>query len=150
MILFARVKQSRNGEYLQVVENYREDGKVRQRMVLYVGRYDGVADALELMPRDVRVFARSGHEDGEGGPPSRGRRPGRTPRGPARLGRGAPRTTRPRPLGREVGQAKARNLVRWSPRLIIRRGRAASLRGPDEAGQGRGRATFPNSRRETV
>lgn len=51
--MFARVKKSRGGEYLQVVENYREGGKVRQRLVLYVGHYKSVGDALERMPRDI-------------------------------------------------------------------------------------------------
>lgn len=51
--MFARVKKSRGGEYLQVVENYREGGKVRQRLVLYVGHYGSVSDALESMPREI-------------------------------------------------------------------------------------------------
>jgi hypothetical protein len=54
--MFARVKQSRNGEYLQIVENYRDEGRVRQRMVLYVGHYNSVADALERMPKDLRLW----------------------------------------------------------------------------------------------
>ena len=52
--MFARVKESRNGEYLQIVENYRDEGRVRQRMVLYVGRYDNIDDALRRMPGDLR------------------------------------------------------------------------------------------------
>jgi hypothetical protein len=55
--VFARVKQSRNGEYLQIVESYRDEGRVRQRMVLYVGHYNSVADALERMPKDERLQA---------------------------------------------------------------------------------------------
>ena len=51
--MFTRVKQSRNGEYLQVVQNYREDGKVRQRLVLYVGHYESIDHALQSMPRLV-------------------------------------------------------------------------------------------------
>ncbi len=51
--MFARVKKSRGGEYLQIVENYREGGKVRQRLVLYVGHYASVGDALERMPREI-------------------------------------------------------------------------------------------------
>ncbi len=54
--MFARVKQSRNGEYLQVVESYREGAKVRQRVVLYVGHYGSVEDALERMPKDLRYL----------------------------------------------------------------------------------------------
>lgn len=54
--MFARVKQTRDGEYLQIVENYRDGGKVRQRMVLYVGRYNSLGDALERMPNELRVW----------------------------------------------------------------------------------------------
>jgi hypothetical protein len=52
--MFARVKESRNGEYLQIVENYRDEGRVRQRMVLYVGHYDSIDDALHRMPGELR------------------------------------------------------------------------------------------------
>jgi hypothetical protein len=54
--MFARVKQSRNGEYLQIVENYRdkaEPGKVKQRLVMYVGHYDSIDDALRQMKREL-------------------------------------------------------------------------------------------------
>jgi hypothetical protein len=51
--VFARIKESRNSDYLQIVENYREGEKVRQRMVLYVGPYGSVDEALERMPRDI-------------------------------------------------------------------------------------------------
>jgi hypothetical protein len=54
--MFTRVKQSRNGEYLQIVESYRDEGRVRQRMVLYVGHYNSVADALERMPKELRLW----------------------------------------------------------------------------------------------
>ena len=51
--MFARVKQSRNGEYLQIVESYRDEGRVRQRMVLYVGHYESIDHALMTMAREV-------------------------------------------------------------------------------------------------
>ncbi len=52
--MFARVKQSRGEEYLQIVENYRgENGKVRQRLVFYVGHYKSIDHALQAMPRLV-------------------------------------------------------------------------------------------------
>jgi hypothetical protein len=53
-IVFARVKESRQQEYLQIVENYREAGKVKQRLVLYVGRYDSIDEALQRMPKHRR------------------------------------------------------------------------------------------------
>ncbi len=49
--MFSRVKKSRHGEYLQIVESYREGGKVRQRLVMYVGHYVSIEEALRLMPR---------------------------------------------------------------------------------------------------
>jgi hypothetical protein len=52
--MFARVKQSRGREYLQIVENYRDGERVRQRNVLYVGHYDSIEDALRQMPDDRR------------------------------------------------------------------------------------------------
>jgi hypothetical protein len=56
--VFARVKESRQGEYLQIVENYREGGKVRQRLVLYVGHYRSIAEALGSMPRNLAALRR--------------------------------------------------------------------------------------------
>jgi hypothetical protein len=56
--VFTRVKQSRNGEYLQVVESYRDQGRVRQRSVLYVGPYESLDDALELMPKQLGAWRR--------------------------------------------------------------------------------------------
>jgi chromosome segregation ATPase len=52
--MFARVKKGRKAEYLQIVENYRDGGKVRQRLVLYVGHYNSIDDALHRMPRELR------------------------------------------------------------------------------------------------
>ena len=60
--VYARRKKSRMEEYLQIVEAERVDGKPRQKMVLYVGRYDGVRDALKRMPRNVTSFRRRGYD----------------------------------------------------------------------------------------
>ena len=62
--MFTRVKESRNGEYLQIVENYRDEGRVRQRMVLYVGRYDSIDVALHRMPGELRNW-RASYENHE-------------------------------------------------------------------------------------
>jgi len=51
--MFTRMKQSRNGEYLQIVENYRDGERVRQRMVVYVGHYDSIDHALQLMAGEL-------------------------------------------------------------------------------------------------
>ncbi len=50
--MFARMKTSGGGDDLQIVESYRDGGTPKHRMVLYVGHYDSLADALKQMPRD--------------------------------------------------------------------------------------------------
>jgi hypothetical protein len=52
--MFTRVKEIRQNDYLQIVQNYRDGDRVRQRLVLYVGRYKSIYDALHWMPRDLR------------------------------------------------------------------------------------------------
>ncbi len=52
--MFTMVKQSRNGEYLQLAENYRDQARVRQRLVLYVGPYQSVDEALVNMPKEIK------------------------------------------------------------------------------------------------
>ena len=51
--MFTKVKTSRNSEYLQIVENYRDEGRVRQRSVLYVGPYEDLDAALAWMPKQL-------------------------------------------------------------------------------------------------
>jgi|SRR5215203_1540546 len=51
-IMYARLKKSKDGKYLQIVESYRDSeapGTVKQRLVMYVGHYTTVAEALEEM-----------------------------------------------------------------------------------------------------
>ena len=38
--MFARVKKSGNYQYLQIVENRKEKGKVKERVIATVGRMD--------------------------------------------------------------------------------------------------------------
>jgi hypothetical protein len=52
--MFTRVKEIRRNDYLQIVENYRDGDRVRQRLVLYVGRYDSIDEALHRMRGDLR------------------------------------------------------------------------------------------------
>jgi hypothetical protein len=51
--VFTRIKKSRHEEYLQIVENYRDGERVRQRLVMYVGHYASLDEALGRMPREV-------------------------------------------------------------------------------------------------
>ncbi len=71
--MFARVKTSRWNEYLQIVENYRAEGRVRQRLVLYVGPYGSLAEALAIMPKLLRD-ARARATRAEKSDPDHGRR----------------------------------------------------------------------------
>jgi hypothetical protein len=52
--MFSRVKEIRRNDYLQIVQNYRDGDRVRQRLVLYVGRYNSIDDALHRMSGDLR------------------------------------------------------------------------------------------------
>ena len=56
MIMFTRVQKSNGHYYLQIVENYRDGGRVRQRSVLYVGPYKSIDDALRQLPRVSRYW----------------------------------------------------------------------------------------------
>jgi len=42
--MFARVKKSGNNQYLQIVENRREKGKVVQRVLTTLGRLDQMTE----------------------------------------------------------------------------------------------------------
>jgi hypothetical protein len=63
--MFTRVKESRYTPYLQIVENYRDGDRVRQRMVLYVGRYASIDSALKGIARDLKRIKREGGDQGE-------------------------------------------------------------------------------------
>ncbi|MHC4392624.1 MAG: hypothetical protein ACYS22_15100 [Planctomycetota bacterium] len=50
--MFVRIKRSGRGEkvyeYLQIVESYRKDGKVRQRVIGTLGRLDALKSSKKL------------------------------------------------------------------------------------------------------
>jgi hypothetical protein len=46
--MFFRVKKSQNREYLQIVENRREDGKVKQRVLATLGRIEQLQGSGQL------------------------------------------------------------------------------------------------------
>jgi len=46
--MFARVKKSGNNQYLQIVENRRENGKVAQRVIVTLGRLDQMTEKGEV------------------------------------------------------------------------------------------------------
>ena len=47
--MFARVKKSGKYQYLQIVENRKEKGKVKQRVIATVGRMDQLQCATSLI-----------------------------------------------------------------------------------------------------
>jgi hypothetical protein len=56
MIMFTRFQKSNGQDYLQIVENYRDGDRVRQRSVLYVGPYESIDHALDMIPRVGRYW----------------------------------------------------------------------------------------------
>jgi hypothetical protein len=69
--MFARVKKSGKYQYLQIVENKKENGKVKQRVIATVGRMDKLQDKgrVETLIRSLSRFSEkalmilSGHSD---------------------------------------------------------------------------------------
>jgi len=45
--MFVRTKKVGEHRYYQLVENFRENGKHRQRVIAHLGHHDTVEDALE-------------------------------------------------------------------------------------------------------
>ena len=57
--MFFRVKQSGPRQYLQIVENFRQEGRVRQRVLTTLGRLDELRRSGELKPPDAVTRASS-------------------------------------------------------------------------------------------
>lgn len=55
---FIRTKQQHGHTYYYLVENRREGGKVRQKVIVYLGRHATVAAALEETQRRIGIFKR--------------------------------------------------------------------------------------------
>jgi len=55
---FVRKKRVAGGEYHQLVENYREGGKVRQRMLVHLGAIPTVEEALRVWPARADFYER--------------------------------------------------------------------------------------------
>lgn len=58
--MFARIKKSGKNEYLQIVENRREGAKIRQRVLVTLGRLDEIQekDRIETLIRSLNRFSR--------------------------------------------------------------------------------------------
>ncbi len=57
--MFARIKKSGKYQYLQIVENRKEQGKVKQRVIATVGRLDHLHDKgrVETLIRSLARFS---------------------------------------------------------------------------------------------
>ncbi len=57
--MFVRKKRAvRGNDFYQLVENYRENGKHRQRMLVHLGEYSSVGEALKQGPKDLQSLRR--------------------------------------------------------------------------------------------
>ncbi len=68
MAAYVRRKRSRGGEYYQLVESHRVEGKPRQKVLVHLGRHPTVEDALREWPKEIgglRHLAREGRVLGE-------------------------------------------------------------------------------------
>jgi hypothetical protein len=61
-VAFVRQKKVDGGEYYQLVESRRVDGKPRQKVLVHLGHHPTVDDALKRWPRDVGRLRRAGDE----------------------------------------------------------------------------------------
>ena len=63
-MVFVRKKKAKQGnDYYQLVENRRDDGKVRRRVILHLGANATVDYALKSWPREASRLRRSGYEE---------------------------------------------------------------------------------------
>jgi len=62
-LAFVRIKRVDGGEYYQLVESRRVEGKPRQKVLVHLGHHQTVDEALKRWPREVGQLRRAGHED---------------------------------------------------------------------------------------
>jgi len=62
-LAFVRIKRIDGREYYQVVESRRVEGKPRQKVLMHLGQYATVDDALKRWPREVGGLRRRGNDD---------------------------------------------------------------------------------------
>jgi hypothetical protein len=62
-LAFVRIKRIHGGEYYQLVESRRVDGKPRQKVLIHLGSHPTVDEALKRWPREVGGLRRRGNDD---------------------------------------------------------------------------------------
>ncbi len=60
--MFVRKKKVGSHEYYQLVENRRERGKVRQRVLAHLGRYESLEDNLEDLERNIAEYRQAARD----------------------------------------------------------------------------------------
>ena len=48
LVMFVRTKRTGTNEYLQIVQNYREGGKTKQRLIGTLGRVDEIGHSKDI------------------------------------------------------------------------------------------------------
>ena len=48
MMTFLRTKKIKNKNYYYIVESYRKDGKIKQRVIMYVGTIETMLNKINL------------------------------------------------------------------------------------------------------
>jgi hypothetical protein len=62
--IYVRRTTSRGrGPYFQLVRSYREEGKVKQEVLVHLGRHESPEDALAAWPSEVAHLGRIGREE---------------------------------------------------------------------------------------
>jgi hypothetical protein len=61
-LAFVRIKRVDGGEYYQLVESRRVDGKPRQKVLMHLGHHATVDEALKKWPRQIKRLQRLGNE----------------------------------------------------------------------------------------
>ena len=62
---FVRTKQVKGGEYYQLVESRRIDGKPRQKVLVHLDGHPTVDDALRKWPREIKRLKRDAAKERE-------------------------------------------------------------------------------------
>jgi hypothetical protein len=65
-LAYVRIKRVAGGEYYQVVQARRVDGKPRQRVLLHLGHHPTVDHALNAWPHEIGRLRREGREETAG------------------------------------------------------------------------------------
>ena len=61
-IYVRRMRSRERGPYFQLVRSYREGGKVKQAVLVHLGRYETPEDALAAWPSEVRHLRAIGRD----------------------------------------------------------------------------------------